>query len=261
MARKKIEECTKEELIQEIKKLTRRKNKATMNKKNRSKTRRSRKDRIINDLGKLLLRFNSSIKKSQVLSIFLLIFTIGILFLGVWQFSIIKGYQDWSRKEMSRKPDLSLVINKIDTLDTSNSLRFYCNLKNTGNEIAQNVQIRHRLFPPSKSTDFTFEVTGPIGIIPFSDQGVPYVKIAVYIYSKTIYYEEDENKDYELKLPYTWELQNLPHTREDIVLEYTIHSHRGSFKKSLTINNPFYKVIKKKNKVTSLVTTDSPCYF
>lgn len=241
MARKKLDELTKKELITKIKKLTRRKNKATMNKKNRSKTRRGRKNRIINDLGKLLLRFNSSIKTSQVLTIFLLIVTIGILFLGVWQFSIIKGYQEWSRKEMSRRPDLSLVINKIDTLDTSNSLRFYCSLKNTGNEIAQNVQIRHRIFPASKSTDFTFEVTGPIGIIRFLDQGVPYVKVAVHTYSKIIYYEEDENKDYELKLPYTWELQNLPRTLEVIVLEYTIHSHRGTFKRSLTINNPFYK--------------------
>lgn len=244
MARKKIDECTKEELIKEIKKLKRRKNKTTLNEKNRKNTRRGRKNKIINELDQLLLKFISSIRTirtSRFINFFLLIFTVGILFLGIWQFSIIKKYQDWSRKEMSRKPDLSLVINKIDTLDTSNSLRFYCSLKNTGNEIAQNVQIRHRLFPSSKSTDFTFEVTGPIGIIPFSDQGVPYVKIAVYIYSKTIYYEEDENKDYELKLPYTWELQNLPHTLEVIVLEYTIHSHRGSFKKSLTINNPFYK--------------------
>jgi|GEM_PF-6297201 len=230
MTRKKLDELTKGELIQKIKKSKKRKN-----------PRRGKTDEIMNELGQLLLRFISSIRASQLINIFLLIVTIGILLLGIWQFSIIKEYQIWSRREMSRKPDLSLVINKIDTLDTSNSLRFYCSLKNTGNEIAQNVQIRHRLFPSSKSTGFTFEVTGPIGIIPFSDQEVPYVKIAVYMYSNTIYYEEDENKDYELKLPYTWELQNLPDTLEVIILEYTIHFHRGSFKKSLTIDNPFYK--------------------
>jgi len=231
MTRKKLDKLTKEELIQKIKKLKRRKN-----------PRRGKTDKIINELGQLLLRFISSIKTSQTISIILLVFTFCILLLAIWQFSIVKKYQDRTQKEMSRRAKLSLVIEKIDTLEIKNILKIHCALINTGDANAKDVQIRFKLIesdikigePPCLEIDGPFTTT-------FYDNGSKVIKLAVWKYSEIIYFRKGKNRKHKLKLPWIWVIKNPPITAEGLIFRYNVDSNFGSSIDSLVIKNPFFK--------------------
>jgi len=72
---------------------------------------------------------------------------------GVWQFTVTKTYQNWTREEMSRRPELHLEprepdfdIEFIDKNIDSKAMIFRCDLVNSGDQIARYIQIRHFLY-------------------------------------------------------------------------------------------------------------------
>jgi len=80
------------------------------------------------------------------LTVIMVLLTIGIVAFGIYQFNITKIYQDWTIKEMSRKPELYLEAREIEIVDSINKEAiFRCDLVNSGDRIAKYIQIRHSL--------------------------------------------------------------------------------------------------------------------
>lgn len=220
MVRKKLDR-TKKDLIQEIKKLKRR-----------------RKRTVIEKTDKRSLRINIVL---LTFTFILLIFTFGIFLLGFWQFSIIKEYQNWSRYEMSRRAKLSLQVDDIELIETDHILEVHCALLNTGNANARDVQIRFKLIE-CKSNDKSeacLDVEGP-NITRFEDNGTKIVKLAVWKHQEVIYFREDTNNIYRLKLPWIWTIKHVPAQAEKIFFRYNIDSNYGSTIDSLELDNPFF---------------------
>ena len=86
---------------------------------------------------------------SLIISTIAVFFTFTILIINIWQFRDTKRHQDWTRNEISRKPELYLeargdepvdsIYNKIDC----KAMIFRCDLVNSGKECAKNIEIKH----------------------------------------------------------------------------------------------------------------------
>lgn len=191
----------------------------------------------------------ASKRTSQTINAILLILTLGIFSLGICQLRVIKRYQDWSIKEMSRTPNLSLIVNKITSIDSLIALEVNFSLKNTGNAIAKDVQIRTSTTPKednplAKNMELTIE--GPY-ISHFTEEGKKALKLAVWKYSELIYFIEKEGSYYSVKLPWTWKYTNVSPFIKTLGFLYTIDSNYGSFQDSVSFGNPYYGQIQTPN--------------
>jgi len=218
-------------------------------------------------------------RKTNKISGWVLILTAAFLVLGFYQFKVTKAYQEWSIKEMSRKPKFSIESREPEIIDSINKvIIFRCNLVNSGNDIAKYVQIRHPLYldadstlsiyvssiakndivyyrntyceEKNKATDslpsiYVFS-TAKNDTVDFTEKNM--VSMKVYKNQEVIYFDQNESYDYSLKLHYIWQLSNMSPQTDTYYIPYFIDTDKGIFEDSIRVGNPFYKKASKGNR-------------
>lgn len=150
------------------------------------------------------------------------------------QLQLIRKQEEWAKMERERKPNLYLVPRDIEKeLPDRVKLRF--NLYNTGNKIAEKVQIR---IPFSKKD----EPKGERMMKFTEDEETVVLKFSLYNINQRIVYYQNIG-DYFLKLPFilSFRISEEKVSQDSIKLSYAIDQSEGSETKILKFKNPYTK--------------------
>ncbi len=193
-----------------------------------------------NQVNQRLAKTPRKVDFGTMVNVVILIASLTILYIALRQFSITKAYQDWTRKEMARKPRLSLVVTDSVRIK-DDTIRFSCSLINKGDDIAKAVQIR---FPVNDTTDSINPVTKIRGqdAVIFGGKGDLTIKLPIYERSDFIYFHDDTTNPYIIMLPWIWEVSNIRKINRMkpsvYIMTYYVDSDRGSRMESLIVNIP-----------------------
>jgi len=208
--------------------------------------------------------------------------TLGIVFIALILNARAVIITSRQLNEMSRKPKLSLEVREPEPVDTiynkinNNAMIFRCDLVNSGNDDAKNIEIGHSLNLDTYSS-LSIRVTSqteddisslysdrPIDTTSLSSPKSPdYTKCDTFFFPKlpdsvkidTVRFPSNTrnwitlevHKHYEsisygrpFKLHYTWLLWNISPKTDAYYIPYFIYSDKETFEGTLRIKNPFY---------------------